>query len=89
MAARSDQWRGSLEAEHLGRVFDQLLEPRQGRVLLLAMLVVGDQEREHVASDPVDTTGSMLVTASGQTPEVIATDPGVMWIFSGSRFHSP
>ncbi len=33
--------------------------------------------------------GSMLVTASGQTPEVIATDPGVMWIFSGSRFHSP
>ena len=31
----------------------------------------------------------MLVTASGQTPEVIATDPGVMWIFSGSRFHSP
>ena len=33
--------------------------------------------------------GSMLVTASGQTPEVIATDPGVMWIFSGSRSHSP
>ena len=31
----------------------------------------------------------MLVTASGQTPEVIATDPGVMWIFSGSRFHCP
>ena len=30
----------------------------------------------------------MLVTASGQTPEVIVTDPGMMWIFSGSRFHS-
>jgi hypothetical protein len=31
--------------------------------------------------------GSMLVTSSGQAPEVIDTDPGVMWIFSGSRFH--
>jgi hypothetical protein len=31
----------------------------------------------------------MLVTASGQTPEVIATDPGWMWTFSGARFHSP
>ena len=30
----------------------------------------------------------MLVAASGQTPEVIETDPGVMWILSGSRFHS-
>ena len=44
-----------VEAEHLGRVFDQLLEPGQGRVLLLAMLVVGDQEREHIASDPPDS----------------------------------
>ena len=31
----------------------------------------------------------MLVTGSGQTPEVIATEPGVMWILSGSRCHSP
>ena len=31
----------------------------------------------------------MLVAGSGQTPEVIATDPGVMWILSGSRSHSP
>ncbi len=30
----------------------------------------------------------MLVTGSGQTPEVIVTDPGMMWIFSGSRSHS-
>ena len=35
------------------------------------------------------TVGSMLVTGSGHTPEVIETDPGVMWIFSGSRCHSP
>ncbi len=33
--------------------------------------------------------GSMLVTGSGQTPEVIATDPGVMWIFSGSSLPLP
>ena len=31
----------------------------------------------------------MLVTGSGQTPEVIDTDPGVRRILSGSRFHSP
>jgi hypothetical protein len=31
----------------------------------------------------------MLVTGSGQTPEVIDTEPGVSWILSGSRFHSP
>ena len=55
MTVRSDQWRGVVEAEHLGRVFDQLLEPGRGRVLLLAMLVVGDQEREQIVSDaPVD-----------------------------------
>jgi hypothetical protein len=30
----------------------------------------------------------MLVTGSGQVPEVIVTDPGMMWILSRSRFHS-
>ncbi|MEU4294816.1 hypothetical protein AB0E63_41895 [Kribbella sp. NPDC026596] len=30
----------------------------------------------------------MLVTGSGQTPEVIDTDPGVRRIRSGSRSHS-
>src|ERR671934_1092094 len=33
-----------VEAEHLGRVLDQLLDPGCGRVLLLAVLVVGDEE---------------------------------------------
>jgi hypothetical protein len=40
-----------VEAEHLGRVFDQLPDPGRGRVLLLATLVVGDKEREQVVSD--------------------------------------
>jgi hypothetical protein len=31
----------------------------------------------------------MLVTSSGQTPEVIVTEPGWMRILSGSLFHSP
>jgi hypothetical protein len=31
----------------------------------------------------------MLVSASGHTPEVIDAEPGVMWIFSGLRFHWP
>ena len=31
----------------------------------------------------------MLVTGSGQTPDVIDTDPGVRRICSGSRSHSP
>jgi len=57
-------------------------------VLLLAMLVVGDEELEYVVSDPPRIVGSMLVTGSGQTPEVIAADPGVMWIIPGSSFHS-
>ena len=30
----------------------------------------------------------MLVTGSGQVPEVIVTDPGMMWIRSRSRSHS-
>ena len=30
----------------------------------------------------------MLVAGSGQMPEVIVTDPGMMWILSGSRFQS-
>ena len=41
------------EAEHLGRVFDQFLEPGQRRVFLLAMLVVGEQERKQRAANPV------------------------------------
>ena len=55
MTVRSDQWRGSSKLSTSARVFDQLLEPGRGRVLLLAVLVVGDQEREQVVSDaPVD-----------------------------------
>ena len=43
------------DAEHLARVLDQLPHPLGGRVLLLAVLVVGDQEREQIVSDaPVD-----------------------------------
>lgn len=34
-------------------------------------------------------TGSMLVSASGHTPEVIDTEPGVMCTASGLCFHSP
>jgi hypothetical protein len=54
MTVRSDQAR-VVEAKHLGRLLDQLLQPRQRRVLLLAMLMVGHQKREYVASDPPDS----------------------------------
>ena len=87
MTVRSDQWRGSLKPSTLVGCSTSSLSHDSGRVLLLAVLVVGHQEREQIVSDaPVD--GSMLVTGSGQTPEVIDTDPGVRRIFSGSRFHS-
>ena len=86
---RSDQWRGVVEAEHLGRVLDQLLEPGRGRVLLLAVLVVGHRGTRTGRFRRPRWSARCSSPRSGQTPEVIATDPGVMWIFSGSRFHSP
>ena len=52
---------GVVEAEHLARVLEQLLDPGRGRVLLLAVLVVGDQEREQVVADaPVDRLDARL-----------------------------
>ncbi len=39
------------KAEHLVRVLDQLLEPGLERMFLLAMLVVGSEQREYIASD--------------------------------------
>ena len=51
-------------------------------MLLTAMLVICPKKGEEITSD-APKCGSMLVTASGQMPEVIATEPGVMRIFSG------
>ena len=39
-----------IEAEHFVRVLEQLLQPGLERMLLLAMLVVGSEHREYVAS---------------------------------------
>ena len=40
------------DAEHVGRVFDQLFEPGQDGVLLLAMLVVGESGTRTHCSRP-------------------------------------
>ena len=39
--------------EHVGRVLNQLLEPALHRVLLRRMLMVGHEERHHIAADAV------------------------------------
>ena len=61
MTVRSAQWRASSKLSTSARVLDQLLDPGRGRVLLLAVLVVGDQEREQVVPDaPVDGLDARL-----------------------------
>jgi hypothetical protein len=70
----------------LDEVLNQLLsQPSPG--LLRSMLMVGYEERHHIAADAVvDRLDARL--RSGQTPDVIATEPGVMWI-ARSCFHFP
>ncbi len=51
-----------VDAEHFGRVLHELLEPAGRRVLLLAVLVVGDEEGEEIVADaPVDGLDARLV----------------------------
>ena len=54
MAVRSDQWRGSLMPSTWVGCSTSCLSQDKIGVLLLAMLVVGGQEREHIAPDPID-----------------------------------
>ena len=76
MKLRSDQWRGSLRPSTWPGCPISSLSQDAVAMMLLAVLVIGHEEGEDVAAH-AHMVGSMLVTGSGQTPDVIATDPGV------------